>query len=212
MPKRFIIAVLAAAAVLSSSGLTASALAKEPPKPLSDWPCDTPFFGPLEAGMLWPGAEANAEAAWADDPAARELVDFLTASENSPAMGQRKIKEFVAEHGPVKRDTAARVVSGMVERGNVLRRVLLAGIKREIIKSHVLAEAVDDDDVKLASAEKTESNDATKMAELKEARRQNLAMLDDTADVVEHLCHRLVYDEHKLRDLADALKANTDAP
>jgi hypothetical protein len=206
MAKSLVILVCASVIAVSSA-----ALAKGPPKPLSDWPCDTPFFGPLEAGMLWPGAEGNGEAAWADDPAARELVDFLTASENSPAMGQRKIEEFVAEHGPVKADTAARVVSGMVERGNVLRRVLLAGIKKEIIKSHVLAEAVDDDDVKLASAEKAQSQDATKLAELKEARRQNLAMLDDTADTVEHLCHRLVYDEHKLRDLAGALKAHTDA-
>ncbi len=198
--------ILASAFIIAASS---AALAKGPPKPLPDWPCDTPFFGPLEPAMLWPGAESGTENSWEQDPAAREIVDFLTASENSPAMGQSWIEDFVAKHGPVKADTAQRVVAGMVERGNVLRKVLLAGIKREIIKSHVLAEAINDDEVKLASAEKASGSEGSKANELKEARRQNLVMLDDTTDTVEHLCHRLVYDESKLRGLAAQLKAHT---
>ena len=199
---------LATFLILALSSLPA--FAKGPPKPLPDWPCSTPFAGPLEPGNLWPGAAARPEYAWHDDLVARHLVDFLTASENSPAMGEQEIADFTAKHGPVKSETAILVVSGMVERANVLRRVLLKGIKDQIIRSHVLADVVAEDTAKLAAAEKDDTADARqRAAEIKEARRQNLASLDDADDTAERLCHRLVYDETKLRRLAAALKAHT---
>src|SRR6185312_1628268 len=150
------------------------ALAKGPPRPLSDWPCDTPFAGPLDAAMLWPGADEHGAAAgaWEADPVAHRLVDFLTAGENSAAMGQREVEDYVARNGALKPETSLRVVAGMVERGNKLRLILLEGIKKQIIKSHVLAAAVD----------------------------------ENTAQ----LCHRLVYDEAKLKTLATALRAHTE--
>lgn len=190
--------------------LAGPAFAKGPPQPLPDWPCETPLAGPLEPDMLWPGAGARPDGAWHEDPAARHLVEFLTAGENSPAMGQREIEEFTAQHGPVEPETALLVVSGMVERGNVLRRVLLKGIKDQIIKSHVLADAVAAGDAKIDAAEKQGSADARQQAAtLKEARRFNLAGLGDANDTAERLCHRLVHDETKLRTLAVALRAHT---
>jgi hypothetical protein len=190
--------------------LALPAFAKGPPKPLPDWPCDTPFAGPLEPGMLWDGATEQPENAWHDDLVARHFVDFLTASENSPAMGEREIADFTAKNGPVKPGTAILVVSGMVERGNILRRILLKGIKDQIIRSHVLADVVAEDTAKLAAAEKQTTAEAQQQAAaIKEARRQNLNALDDADDTAEGLCHRLVYDETKLRRLAAALKAHT---
>jgi hypothetical protein len=186
------------------------ALAKGPPKPLPDWPCAGSLPGPLQPGMLWPGATARPENAWHDDLAARHLVDFLTASENSPAMGEQEIVDFTEKHGPVTQATAMLVVSGMAERGNILRRVLLKGIKDQIIRSHVLADVVADDTAKLAAAEKEATPEALKRAsDIKEARRQNLMALDDADDTAARLCHRLVYDETKLRRLATALKVHT---
>jgi hypothetical protein len=190
-------------------GCVLPAFAKGPPKPLPDWPCDTPFAGPLEPAMLWPGA-APPGGDWREDAAARALVDFLTASENSPAMGEREIADYAEKNGPVPRQTALRVVAGMVERGNVLRQLLLKGIKEQIIRSHVLAEVVAENTAGIDAAEKQSTEDATRQAAaLKEARRQNLNGLDDADDTAEHLCYRLVYDETKLRRLAAALKAHT---
>jgi hypothetical protein len=186
------------------------AVAKGPPHALPEWPCDTPFAGPLEPGMLWPGATPEPENAWHENLAARHLVDFLTASENSPAMGEREIVDFTAKNGPVTGETALLVVSGMVERGNILRRVLLKGIKDQIIRSHVLADVVADDSRKLDAAEKQGTPEALQQAAaITEARRQNLAALDDADDTAEGLCRRLVYDETKMRRLATALKAHT---
>lgn len=204
MPTKRLLALLLALLV------ALPAFAKGPPKPLPEWPCDTPFAGPLEPGMLWPGATPRPENAWHADLTARHLVDFLTASENSPAMGEQEIADFTAKNGPVTEEQAMLVVSGMVERGNVLRRVLLGGIKDQIIRSHVLAQVVADDSAQLAAAEKQATPEAAqKAAEIKEARRQNLAALDDADDVAGRLCHRLVYDETKLRRLATALKSHT---
>jgi hypothetical protein len=183
--------------------LADAAYAKGPPHALPDWPCDTPFAGPLEPEMLWPGAKPAPAGAWHEDATARYLVDFLTAGENSPAMGEREIADFTEKHGAIAGDTAQLVVSGMVERGNILRRVLLKGIKDQIIRSHVLAEAIAAQGVQQAVANKEEA------AQAAEARRLNLNALDDTNETAERLCHRLVYDESKLRRLAEALRAHS---
>jgi hypothetical protein len=186
------------------------AFAKGPPHALPEWPCDTPFAGPLEPGMLWPGATAQPDMAWHQDLAARHLVDFLAASENSPAMGKQEIEDFTAKNGPVSPSTALLVVSGMAERGNVLRKVLLKGIKDQIIRSHVLAEVVAQDNADLAAAKQQGSAAGQqKVAEIETARRQNLLALDDADDTADQLCHRLVYDETKLRQLAAVLKEHT---
>ncbi len=186
----------------------APAFAKGPPKPLPDWPCSGALAGPLEPAMLWPGAAPEGE--WHEDPVARELVDFLAASENSPAMGEREIADYTEKHGPVPQPTALRVVAGMVERGNVLRQILLKGIKDQIIRSHVLAEVVAENAAAIDAAEKQPGDEAKRQAaQLVETRRQNLNGLDDADDTAERLCHRLTYDETKLRRLAAALKAHT---
>jgi hypothetical protein len=183
--------------------------AKGPPKPLPDWPCSGSLAGPLEPAMLWPGA-VPPEGDWHDDAAARELVDFLTAGENSPAMGEREIADYTEKHGPVPQPTALRVVAGMVERGNVLRQILLKGIKDQIIRSHVLADVVAENSAAIEAAEKQPGDEAKRQAAtLVETRRQNLNGLDDADDTAERLCHRLTYDETKLRRLAAALKAHT---
>lgn len=190
-------------------GCALPAFAKGPPKPLSDWPCDTSFAGPLEPAMLWPGAGA-ADGDWRQDEKTRALVDFLTAGENSPAMGEREIADYAEKNGPVPQHTALLVVAGMVERGNTLRQILLKGIKDQIIRSHVLAEAVAENAAGIDAAEQQGNEEGKhQAAALGEARRQNLNGLDDTDDMAEHLCHRLVYDETKLRRLAAALKAHT---
>lgn len=197
-------AILSLAAVLGIA-IAAPALGKDAPQALSDWPCETPFAGPLEPAMLWPEAPTRPEGLWQSDPAAKQLVEFLTAGENSPAMGEREIADYAAEKGPLRPETAFLVVSGMIERGNILRRVLLEGIKQQIIRSHVLADVVAQATVEIDAAQK-EGKDA---APLIAARRQNLNGLDDANDMAKHLCHRLVYDESKLKRLAAALKVHT---
>jgi hypothetical protein len=185
------------------------AFAKGPPKPLPEWPCAGSLAGPLEPAMLWPGA-APPDGDWQKDPAARDLVEFLAAGENSPAMGEHEIEDYTAKHGPLPLPTSLRIVAGMVERGNVMRQILLKGIKDQIIRSHVLADAVAKDAAAIATAEQQSGDDARRQAaELTETRRQNLNGLDDAGDTAERLCHRLTYDETKLRRLAAALKAHT---
>jgi hypothetical protein len=203
--RTFIMKAISSLAIGLGLAIAAPALGKDAPQALSDWPCDTPFAGPLEPAMLWPNAPAQPEGLWQSDPAAKRLVEFLTAGENSPAMGEREIADYAAEKGPLRTETAFLVVSGMVERGNILRRVLLEGIKQQIIRSHVLAEVVTQAAVEIEAAQK----DGKDAAPLIAARRQNLNGLDDANDLAKHLCHRLVYDEGKLRRLAAALKTHT---
>src|SRR5215472_2893039 len=93
-PPTRIVSSFAAAIVIAAA---APVLAKDAPQALSDWPCETPFAGPLEPAMLWPNAPTRPEGLWQSDPAAKRLVEFLTAGENSPAMGEREIEAYAME-------------------------------------------------------------------------------------------------------------------
>ncbi len=177
-------------------GFVPPVLAKGPPRPLADWPCTIPFAGPLAPDAILAGAGSLPAGAWREDPTARSLVDFLSAGENSPAIGERAIADYARKNGPLPERTVLLVVSGLVERGNTLRLVLLDGIKQQIIRSHVLAEAL-------------AADDAGGAAGTAAARRENRAALDDADDEAAHLCRRISYDESKLRRLAAALEART---
>jgi hypothetical protein len=200
------------------------AFAKGPAQSLPNWPCDTPVSGRLEPGMLWPGAAAQPADALHDDAAAQQLADFLAASENSPGRGEREIASFAEKNGPVKTDRALRIVSGVIDRGNVLRGILLDGIKEQVARSHMLADAIAADNAKIAAAESDDSSSGglgdmmngqqqpaapPPAAVLKETLRQHVSQLESADDIAEGLCRRLVFDERKLRRLITALKART---
>ena len=61
-------------ALVLGLAIAAPTLAKDAPQALSDWPCETPFAGPLEPEMLWPNVPARPEGLWQSDPAAKRLV------------------------------------------------------------------------------------------------------------------------------------------
>jgi hypothetical protein len=199
------------------------AVAKGPPQALPNWPCDTPIAGPLEADMLWPGMTAQAADALKDDPDAQRLAELIAATETPPGVGEREIASFAQKNGPLKPERAQRIVAAMVERGNALRRILLDGIKEQVARSRTLADAVADDNAKIAAAEQADGGAPVQVADaggnpapqpagpspaaLRETLRQHLTQLEGADAVAQDLCRRLVFDERKLRRLAAALKA-----
>ena len=184
-----------------------------PPGPLKDWPCSAPFADQLTPQGVWPAALPSplpAADAWSADPQAKALVEFVAGTENSPASGIRHIEEFVGDNGELRPELAMLVLTGIVERVNKIRDILIEGIRTHVIRSHILAEAVADDDASLALAATTPSTDPARQPEaIKKARFWNLRSLDDVGDGAEMLCHRYAYDESKAKALAAALQRHT---
>jgi len=201
----------AVAAVLLVCHYTAAAAG--PPGPLSDWPCPAPFADRLAPASVWPGdlpAPLPAEEAWTADPRARQLVEFIADPASSPRSGARQIEEFAKDNGPLGPELSMLVLTGMVERIDKIRDFLIEGIRTQIGRSHILAQAVEANDKSLAAAEAERSTDPARQPDaIRRARFQNLRSLDDTADGAKMLCHRYAYDEDKAKALAAALKQNT---
>jgi len=202
----------ALAAMLFAS-LCGGAAAAGPPGPLKDWPCSVPFADQLTPQGVWSTALPSplpATEAWSADPRAHALVEFVASPENSPSSGIRHIEEFVHDNGELPPELAMLVLTGMVERVNKIRDILIEGIRTHVIRSHILAEAVADNDASLALAATAPSADPAHQPEaIKKARFQNLRSLDNVGDGVEMLCHRYAYDESKAKALAAALQSHT---
>ena len=202
-----------ALAAMLFAGLCGSAAAGGPPGPLKDWPCPAPFADQLTPQGVWPAAlpaPLPSAEAWSGDAEARGLVEFVASPENSPSSGIRHIEEFVQANGALRPELAMLVLTGMVERVNKIRDILIEGIRTHVIRSHILAEAVADNDASLALAATAPSADSARPPEaIRKARFQNLRSLDDVGDGAEMLCHRYAYDESKAKALAAALQSHT---
>jgi hypothetical protein len=196
-------------ALLASSG----AAAPPPPGPLRDWPCEAPFADHLVPQAVWPGelpATLPDADAWQTDPATRRLVLYITSPENSPAAGVQMIEDWSREAGSFQGEVGLRVLTGMVEQTNKMRDILIEGIHTLVLRSHILAEAVANNDADLAAAIKALADGAAHQPDaIRMARFWNLRALDDTGDSAALLCHRYAYDEQKARMLGAAIRAHT---
>ena len=201
------------AAMLITS-LCGNAVAGGPPGPLKDWPCAAAFSDQLTPQDVWPTPlpaalpDANA---WSGDAQARTLVEFIASTENSPAAGARFIDDFARDNGGLRPALSMLVLTGMVERINKIRDILIEGIRTHVIRSHILAQAVADNDDSLKLATTAPSPDPAHQPDaIRKARFWNLRSLDDVGDGAEMLCHRYSYDENKAKALAAALQRNTE--
>lgn len=203
----------AAAAALTALA-HGTALAGGPPGPLKDWPCAAPFADRLTPEAVWPtalpGAVPDVEA-WKSDPQAKAIVEFVTSSENSPRIGAQYIDDFAKANGPIRVEIAMLVLTGIVEQTNKIRDILIEGIHGDVVRSHILAGAVQQNDEHLAQALHQASADPAAQPEaIQKARLSNLRSLDDIGDGAEMLCHRYSYDETKVKALAASLQHRTE--
>jgi hypothetical protein len=176
------------------------------------------FANQLRPEALWPAAlpaPLPPPDAWEADAQARQLVDFIASPENSANSGSRRIEEFVNDNGKLRPELAMLVLTGTVERINKIRDILIEGIRTHVIRSHILAQAVEENDKSLAlaaaepAADPARQPDAIKPDAIRQARLRNLRSLDEAGDGAAMLCHRYSYDEGKAKALAAALQQHT---
>ena len=208
-------AIAGAIAVIAIMGAAQAA----PPAakgPLKDWPCPEPRVDALTAEGLYAKplpAALPAPSAWQSDPQVKPVVEFAAAPENNPDLGTQRIGELASSAGPRRQEALLLALSGIVERTNTLRRIIIDGIGDKVVKSRLLAELVADNDREIAAV----PNDGTSAAAerkkaLETARYWNNRYLGDAADDAELLCHRLAYTAKKARVLAGAIQTELERP
>jgi len=184
--------------------------------PLKDWPCPEPRVDALTAEALYGQplpAALPAPGAWQSDPDVKPVVEFAAAPENNPGLGAERIQELAKSAGARKREALLLALSGIVERTNTLRRIIIDGIGDKVVKSRLLVELIAENDRELAAL----PNDGTGAAAerknaLETTRYWNNRSLGDAADDAELLCHRLAYTAKKATALAGAIRTELDRP
>lgn len=184
--------------------------------PLKDWPCPEPRVDALAAEALYAKplpAALPAPSAWQSDPEVKPVVEFAAAPENNPNLGAQRIAELASAAGPRKQEALMMALSGIVERTNALRGIIIDGIGDKVVKSRLLFEQVAANDRDLAAV----PNDGTSAAAerrsaLETARYWNNRYLGDAADDAELLCHRLAYTAKKAQALAGAIRTELERP
>ncbi|HYM30499.1 MAG TPA: hypothetical protein VEU47_04325 [Candidatus Cybelea sp.] len=192
----------------ASSGILSLGAARGA-EPLADWPCDAPQVDQLTAEMIWPGPVPQPmpkSGAWSKNRKARETVEFASNPENPPAAGSEAIRALAKSAGAARRASLLLVFSGLLERTNLYRGILLDGVRDQVVRSKVIAETVTQQDRDLAAASGEDQ------ASVAAARFRNNRSLKETGDESELICHRYAYSERKLRSLTAAIVEAIGAP
>jgi hypothetical protein len=151
--------------------------------------------------------------AWLADPETKSAVEFAAAPENNPELGAERIATFAKTLGGRKEEALIALLSGIVERTNVLRRIIIDGIGDKVVKSRLLAETVSKVERDLAAVPDDGSSAATAQRKaLETARYWDARALGDTADDAELLCHRLAYTAKKAVRLVGAVRSELERP
>jgi hypothetical protein len=206
---------LGATALVICAG-AAIATPPAPKGPLKDWPCAEARVDALSAETLYvkplPGPLPPA-GAWLSDSAAKSVVEYAAAPENNPDLGIERIKAFGQTANTRRPEELLLVLSGIVERTNVLRRIIIDGIGDKVVKSRLLAETVAQGERDIAAIPDDGTSAASEHKKgLETARYWNSRALGDTADDAELLCHRLAYTAKKAQRLVDAVRDQIERP
>lgn len=176
---------------------------------IRDWPCDLPFaerFVPAEVwGVALPTA---APGDWREDPGVREVVEFAADPENPPSQGAKKITAFAAPLGAGREQRLLLVFAGLLEQFNLLRGLVIEGVRDFVVRAKILREAVAQNDAALAALPAAGGTEVDERRRgYLEARSWDLRSMDDAMEEAEFFCHRYAYLDKKLRQLTKAVRS-----
>jgi hypothetical protein len=204
MPPRWTWRLLMALNVWTVS-CTAPAVAEE----IRDWPCDLPFVERFVPAEIWGAALPSAPPGdWREDPGVREVVEFAANPENPPSQGAKKIAAFAAPLGGGREPRLLLVFAGLLDQFNLLRGLVIEGVRDFVVRAKILREAVARNDTALAALPADGGADvAERRRGYLEARSWDLRSMDDAMEEAEFLCGRYAYLDKKLRRLTEAVRS-----
>ncbi len=141
------------------------------------------------------------------------MVRFAAAPENMAQFGAERIAVLAQSSGARRRDVLLLVFSGVVERMEALRAVIVEGIGHQVVNSRLVAEELAANDRALAALGNDASEaTAKRRKDLETARFWNRRSLGDIEDKAELACHQLDHAEKKAQALAAAIRGQIERP
>lgn len=215
--RSLIMAALGALALLAGAGTARAAPPPPPSGPLKDWPCaPLPETAALTPEALYgkplPAPLPSADA-WRADPEVKTLVNFAAGSENTAGAGVQQIELFAASAGPRKRERLLLAFSGIVERIEALRAVLIEGVGHQVVNSRLVAAEIarNDQDIQTLAGDGTPAA-VKRRQDVEQARFWNRRSLGDVWDKADFTCRQLDHAGKKAAALAAAIRLAIEGP
>lgn len=191
--------------------LLAISVAPAAADPGPNWPCDSPYREGYSREAVWGGPlPGSPRADWKNEPDVKRVVDYAANPENSPRIGEKKIRQFATEIDPAAGERSEKLLmtfTGLVDEFSVLKGFLIEGVRDNTMHGKILQESVDGHRAKIAGLPADDSPETlAKKKGLQRAAETDARRLDDALEEAEFICRRYRYLDKKLNILTKVIR------
>jgi len=135
-------------AVFAAMGVMHAAAAEE----IEDWPCEVPMVEALTLQDLDGSVAVAAPTGdWQADAEVKTVVLTASDPENPPEKGEAVIAALARDAAADGPRRMALVLAGLLDESNDLRRILIEGIKDNVLRAKVVGNVIAENDAALAA-------------------------------------------------------------
>jgi len=176
-----------------------------------DWPCVQAKVPDLSIAAVWDGPSIEqAQKAWQDDPAIKNLVARLAARRIPIEEAQKSIEDFLAGASAGKADTGVMLFAGLFETLNHQRTDVMNGLERLQRSQRELADRIKADAAARHEMQDKPQPDQAKLDELGTRIEWSTRIFDDRRKSVRYACEVPVIIERRLFALGRTIRQQVE--
>jgi hypothetical protein len=198
-----------AAALAVGLALQGAARAADPRHP--DWPCNQIKVPEISIAAVWAGpAIDDAETAWHNDPAIRDLVGQLAARRTPLDAAEKAIADTVTGSPAERQQKAKLLFAGLFDTLNRERSEVMNGIERFSRKQKEFADQVRATIRELRELQDSPGHDQNRVDELTSRAEWETRIFEERQKTIGYVCEVPVLIEQRLFALARAIQQSLE--
>jgi hypothetical protein len=198
-----------AVAVIIALGLRGMAFAADPRFP--DWPCVQIKVPQLSVAAVWAGPPIDdAERAWEQDPAVRELVARLAARRTPLEDAQKAIFDFITGSAEEREQKAKLLFAGLFNTLDRERSAVMNGIERFSRQQKEFVARIRAETTELRNLQDSADHDAVKADELANRVEWDTRIFEERKKTIGYVCEVPVLIEQRLFTLARTIQESLE--
>jgi hypothetical protein len=196
-------------AIALEVALTGAALAADPRFP--DWPCNQIKVPELSVAAVWAGPSVeDAEDAWQEDSAVRDLVTRLAARRTPLDEAEKAISDFIGGDAAQRQQKAKLVFAGLFKSLNQERTEVMNGIERFSRRQKEFADKIRSEVLQLRDLQDAAAYDQSKADEMANRIEWETRIFDERRKTISYVCEVPVLIEQRLFALAREIQQSIE--
>ena len=196
-------------AIAMEVALRGAALAADPRFP--DWPCNQIKVPELSVAAVWAGPSIDdAENAWQEDPAVRDLVTRLAARRTPLDEAEKEISYFISGDAAQRQQKAKLVFAGLFKSLNQERTEVMNGIERFSRRQKEFADKIRSEVLQLRDLQDAAAHDQSKADEMANRIEWETRIFEERRKTIGFVCEVPVLIEQRLFALAREIQQSIE--